>query len=246
MKYKFFKLTSVCLMTLVFGMKLASAAPILLTFDWTGQCDDCQGIGGAVDVPGTNLNDDFTQSVSGLLKVNYYPENDPGNNSQFIFVSFVYNGSSIVHKVGSREDNYPAIGWNFSVVDETVLFNGRISIPMDTYHYYGDFSDGNVGDVSIVETGRYGYITERVDAVNYNFEVRDGKYGLYVTYETTSDYVCTKYCYGTRDEGASAGFVMRGVLPSPFAKPNSIPEPSTIAIFALGMLGLSLRRKKRT
>ena|GEM_PF-5303491 len=51
MKYKFFKLTSVCLMTLFFGMKLASAAPILLTFDWTGQCDDCQGPLGAIDVP---------------------------------------------------------------------------------------------------------------------------------------------------------------------------------------------------
>jgi hypothetical protein len=38
-------------MTLFFGMKLASAAPILLTFDWTGQCDDCQGPLGAIDVP---------------------------------------------------------------------------------------------------------------------------------------------------------------------------------------------------
>lgn len=86
-------------MTLVFGMKLASAAPILLTFDWTGQCDDCQGPNGAIDVPGTNWNDGYTQDVSGLLKINYDSQIDPLSSSQFEFVSFVYNGSSIMHQV---------------------------------------------------------------------------------------------------------------------------------------------------
>lgn len=47
---------------------------------------------------------------------------------------------------------------------------------------------------------------------------------------------------GSRDIGYDSKFVMRGTLPSPLANP--VPEPSTIALFALGVLGLSLRRKK--
>jgi hypothetical protein len=51
---------------------------------------------------------------------------------------------------------------------------------------------------------------------------------------------------GSRDAGTHSTFVMRGVLALDEPAIQSIPEPYTIAIFALGVLGLSLRRKKHT
>jgi hypothetical protein len=49
----------------------------------------------------------------------------------------------------------------------------------------------------------------------------------------------------SRDEGIGSTFVMRGTLPLPPLISNPIPEPSMIAIFVLGLLGLGLRRKRR-
>ena len=226
-------------MTLVFGMKLASATPILLTFDWTGQCDDCQGPNGAIDVPGTNWDDGYTQDVSGLLKINYDSQIDPLYGSQFEFVSFVYNGSSIVYEVGSNHGSPVFLG-DFAVVGDTVIVvDPRLEVQMDLLVYKGDFADQSIGE-RLYRSDLY--ILDK----QHFFSVSNNSYFLGVNY-TLSRPVCYdqgRYC-PSRDFGSSAGFVMRGVLPSPFAKPNSVPEPSTIAIFALGMLGLSLRRKKR-
>lgn len=153
MKYKFFKLTCVCLMTLVFGMKLASATPILLTFDWTGQCDDCQNIVGAIDVPGSYMGDGYTQDVSGLLEVNYDPDIDP-LLAQFEFVSFVYNGSSILHKVEASGFSSDNIDFALTVLGNSVVVSGDLLFDAPAFTYKGDFKDLEVNDIG--DDGEYG------------------------------------------------------------------------------------------
>ncbi|MFT4724017.1 MAG: hypothetical protein ACI9YP_000414 [Colwellia sp.] len=257
MKHKFFKLTCVCLMTLVFGMKLAAAGPILLTFDWTGQCDDCQGPNGAIDVPGTNWFDGYTQDVSGLLKVNYDPDIDPLFGSQFELVSFVYDGSSIVHPAynvpNPNPSRYGGVGkdywWSLSIRDSVVYVDWLFTW-MSPLQYKGDFSDLNVGD-AVDAYGPHWFVDHVY--TSFNNDYADGGWNLRFAYNAQYNppYVPPIRTPGggggrgggSRDEGWSNEFVMRGTLPSPLASP--IPEPSTIAIFALGMVGLSLRRQKR-
>jgi hypothetical protein len=128
MRYKFFKFTCVCLMTLVFGMKLASAAPVLLTFDWTGQCDDCQGPNGAIDIPGTNWDDGYTQDVSGLLIMSF-DAHAVDLWTALRYVSFNYHGSSILRAsaqvVNNDSEKY---FWDYQIYD------GKIVLPrFDVY-----------------------------------------------------------------------------------------------------------------
>jgi hypothetical protein len=234
-------------MTLVFGMKLAAAGPILLTFDWTGQCDDCQGPNGAIDVPGTNWYDGYTQDVTGLLKVNYDPDIDPDFGPQFEFVSFVYNGSSIVHTVEAFGVLYNDFYSAFTIEDNIVEFTGNMQLEASEFGYKGAYADLNIGDVYFEKEGdRY-----VVFGINHWMEFS----GSMNTFQIRVDYDYVRYVApgddgsngrggGSRDEGYGSIFVMRGTLPSHLASP--IPEPSTIAIFALGMVGLSLRRQKRS
>lgn len=239
-------------MTLVFGMKLASAAPILLTFDWTGQCDDCQGPNGAIDVPGTNWNDGYTQDVSGLLKINYDSQIDPLSGSQFEFVSFVYNGSSIMHQVEALATMNGNISHAFTIVDDVVTVTGSLGFLTREFQYKGDHVDLSVGDESgsIFECNdnhECDMVTFVVEDVSYRFTTSplSAEFNLAVSYDTSvRPGGGGGGGGGSRDAGGDSSFVMRGVLPSPLANP--IPEPSTIAIFALGMLGLSLRRQKRS
>ena len=238
-------------MTLVFGMKLASATPILLTFDWTGQCDDCQGPNGAIDVPGTNMDDGYTQDVSGLLKVNYDPDIDP-LFTQFEFVSFVYNGSSILDKVEASDYHFDDISSAFTIVGNTVEVTTGEQLLFDApgFTYKGDFEDVLLGDI-IYENGNAGKVDRVYYYIRLNRSSLEG-FSLESYYETVAynpPVECTSNCGndgprsgGSRDIGYDSKFVMRGTLPSPLASP--IPEPSTITIFALGVLGLSLRRKK--
>ena len=51
---------------------VAQAAPILSVFNFTGDCDDCAGPNGLLNVPGTNLHDGFSQAVSGVLTLQDY------------------------------------------------------------------------------------------------------------------------------------------------------------------------------
>jgi hypothetical protein len=246
MKHKFFKLTCVCLMTLVFGMKLASATPILLTFDWTGQCNDCQGPNGAIDVPGTNLSDTYYQDVFGLLEMYYYPNNDNSNNGdKFVIKSFEYYGSSIIKGriFGPHSDRAAEVdAW--VVGGKVVLseFFGRGGALM----YKGDFEDYR----PIVEGSQTNVYSE--------FKSFNGG-GWGVSCRMSGGLACDGGPIiddgqwgdggrggGSRDVGGNSVFIMRGSLPLTQPVITTVPEPSLIAIFALGMLGLSLRRKKRT
>jgi hypothetical protein len=226
-------------MTLAFGVKLASATPILLTFDWTGQCDDCQGPNGAIDVPGTNWNDGYTQTVSGKLIMSYDAQLADAQQA-LRYVRFDYFGSSILYPTYGTPDPINATlfkrDWH--------IYNGNIfldyvSIRMSQLRYKGDWADldsegalisANAVFSSVGVTGRWD-IQCRTAGI-----VCNGGHPPVVDSSSPRG-------GGSRDAGFGSSFVMRGTLPSPLASP--IPEPSTIAIFALGMVGLSLRRQKR-
>jgi len=230
-------------MTLVFGMKLASATPILLTFDWTGQCDDCQNSAGAIDVPGFFMGDGYTQDVSGLLTVTYDP-----SLGQFEFDSFVYNGSSILHKAEASGYFNVDISSAFTIVGNSVEVTGGLSLATHGFSYKGSFDDLKQYDTHPI----YGVVdrVNRVMAFDGSGDFRLAVNYSWITYVEPD--VCIGDCggggsgggrsSGSRDIGYDSKFVMRGNLPSPLANP--VPEPSTIALFALGVLGLSLRRKK--
>ena len=196
--------------------------------------------------PGAYLGDGYTQDVSGLLEVNYDPDIDP-LLGQFEIDSFVYNGSSILHKVETRYFNYD-ISSAFTIVDNSVEVTGGLYLGSHGFSYKGSFVDLKQGEAHPI----FGV----VDGVNHymSFDV-SGEYRLAVSYSWISEPapdVCVVGCGGgsrggrrgggSRDIGYDSKFVMRGTLPSPLASP--VPEPSTIALFALGVLGLSLRRKK--
>lgn len=250
MKYKFFKLTCVCLMTLVFGMKLASATPILLTFDWTGKCDDCQGPDGeAMEVPGFRLGDGYTQDVTGVLMVYYDSGKSLGD--QFEFKSFVYNGSSILYPVAASGYYYEDLSSAFTVLGSSVEVTGGMQFHAPVFTYKGNFRDAVVGD----SDNFYGTGQEEVWRVTNYIKIdpiNARGFDLFVYYETNillepviivrGGGRSNSRASGSRDVGYDSKFVMRGTLPSPLANP--VPEPSTIALFALGVLGLSLRRKK--
>jgi hypothetical protein len=236
-------------MTLVFGMKLASATPILLTFDWTGQCDDCQGPNGAIDVPGTNLDDGYTQDVSGLLKVNYDPDIDPIDGFQFKFVSFVYYGSSILYQSNSLESGTFLQKDVFSIIGSSVFVTGHLRIAMDKFRYKGNYADLAVGS-QFAHDSRRGIIWSQVTQQRYYFT--KGWYTrpntFFLSYEFDTIVIDTPRSdppIGSRDEGYDSKYIMRGSLPPSYVDSTKISEPSMIAIFALGVLGLSLRRKKR-
>ncbi len=247
-------------MTLVFGMNLAYAAPILLTFDWTGQCDDCQGPNGAIDVPGTNMKDGYTQDVSGLLKLNYDPDIDP-LLAQFEFVSFVYNGSSILHK-------FEALGFSegvdvskaLTVLGDSVVVTSTLTFDAHAFTYKGDFMEWKALDFiytycvnpdlgvvlafcQVSEVKKYKIWMEPIgDEAFWAGVDYDLRYSMSANANGPSIGDDGGRGGGSRDIGYDSKFVMRGTLPSPLANP--VPEPSTIALFALGVLGLSLRRKK--
>jgi hypothetical protein len=230
-------------MTLVFGMKLASATPILLTFDWTGQCDDCQGPNGAINVPGTNMHDTYYQDVFGLLKIYYYPDIDNSiDGKQFVIKSFEYYGSSIIKGFSFAHFDVGLDYLSAVVVEQDVVIR-YIDLIARPLEYKGDFED-----YIPTKWGRPTYVRSYFRSFPDNWSVScvisgglgcDG--GPIVEGPPSHG-----RGGGSRDEGMGSQFSMRGSLPLTQTVITTVPEPSLIAIFALGMLGLSLRHKKRT
>jgi hypothetical protein len=244
MECKYFKLTSICLMALVFGMKLAAATPIQLIFDWTGQCDDCQGPNGAIDVPGTNWNDGYTQTVSGKLIMSYDAQLADAQQA-LRYVSFNYHGSSILRA------SAPVVDISANIVYDFHIFDGKIVLPRFDVNgmslsYKGDYVDfDSEGKVTYDGLGEF---ESRTDG---SWSIKCKLVGGYPLCgggpkQTDEGNGGGREGGGSRDAGTQSLFVMRGVLPLDVPAIQSIPEPYTIAIFALGVLGLSLRRNNHT
>ncbi|MFT6331341.1 MAG: hypothetical protein ACJAYN_003295 [Bermanella sp.] len=245
MKFKFLKFTCLCLVIFtVFGMKLSYAAPILLTFDWTGQCDDCQGLNGANNVPGRDLNDGIFQEVSGVLTISYDPASTSTTITSEMFRSFDYGGSSILNPFSLRNEG-DFIGY-MSIVDNRVVINSFKYTYANAYFRGGEFRLWLTRDSAYPTLRRY----LGGKGVIVDFGESDWDISIYSDVGLSSEVTRITRCGGyggcsSRDEGIGSTFVMRGTLPLPPLISNPIPEPSMIAIFVLGLLGLGLRSKGR-
>lgn len=114
-----------------------------------------------------------------------------------------------------------------------------------TYQYSSDWTYSSPTGLIRADEYHYGYISYRDSITNafesgfYNIMAKDGVgVGLY----NRVDY------YNLGDTSTSSGNRSNGVGPynsSLFVRSVNVPEPSTLAIFALGMIGLASRRFKK-
>ncbi len=236
----------------IFGVKLSYATPILLTFDWTGQCDDCQGQNGANNIPGLFLNDNLFQDVNGVLTILYDTAYPSPTLTREMFVSFYYNGSSILKPFTllGQDLNTEVIG--------NITRNGNLLL-IDTVRFEvpnkyllltpGDnFKRTTTRGTIFVEFNPHfwevGHYYHRGSTTPFSNVWR-------IRTDCPPNLRATRYgsCVprGSRDMGRGSMFTMLGELPT-LKNKTDIPvnEPHMLAILALGVLGLGLRRKKRS
>jgi hypothetical protein len=202
----------------------------LITFDWTAQCYDCntQEIGVI-----TGIEDQVT--VNGQVILQDYTFGDALLDSNI--VSFSYSGSLHIEPftILNLNDGFDDIQNINGFINEDLSFD--ISFDFDKLFQYEIAVDSN-GNPLIGE-----YSEEEFYSLFDHTEIVESAYNIAVDYDISGDWSYSVSGFGIPEQvydfgtGATIALQSNGV--------TDVPEPSTLAIFALGMMGLASRKFKK-
>jgi hypothetical protein len=254
MKFKMLHKTCIALILYV-GFGLSGANATILTIDWTGECDDCQSETGPNTVPLDAMDDSFYQTVTGQLILSY-----TGSVEEQItltkenFVSFYYGGSNILDPLKITAEHFTE-NTEFSTTiimqsDGTPSIDGFklknflapqwIITPEEGLELF-DLSFGYLPD-TIISSADWS-IAEQVETAQHliDNEVVDHtcpKGSFFSTWLGACKTIVVDFSPGFRDVGEGSLFTVRDGS-------TDVPEPTSLAIFALGIMGLASRRFKK-
>jgi hypothetical protein len=183
-----------------------------------------------------------------------------------LFINFTWNELNQVCPSGvcaGNFNNYDMTGWNWaSTGDMNGMFNYLISEEIALGSQGINFSDNNNAEIKKLATD-FGYTDRNSSYYGYSqlFVITSSLYELDNTQGTISRYLDDNqfgdsvytgkaYAKDSRYYKFAAWFYYGDVSPSgiPHASPDAnvdVPEPSTLAIFALGLISLAARRFKK-
>jgi len=259
MRFKMLHKTCIALILYIgFGLSSANATAIII--DWTGECDDCQGIDGPNTVPLEASGDGHYQTVYGQLKLRFEGKiEDLGTLTNENFVSFYYGGSNILSPFTFTAAHLDHPKNTFFAERGPAVFSATLLHYDDGTLGFDGFSLKNLLVWPIEWPAFYALPREigrsMDDLISLKFG-RDsdvdlsGNWSLGVPFlplvtevevdpSTNPDQPtnlpddCEHPC-GFRDFGIDSKF--SNIV---------VPEPANLAIFALGIMGLALRRFKK-
>jgi hypothetical protein len=289
MNFKFLKvvLTASVLSASCF-VKLASASPILSTYEWSATCYDCQS------TMGERPDEAFWTQVTGSITLRDYTVGDVITDTNF--ETFSYGGVSLhlpQFTIGADElAEFTLFSVSGTVRADAFLdidIVANIKDPLSRPHY-GEFGDSEdiyyefLSDREVIwkeiADNEEGCMSDVASGVEHDFDdcvlrttqphwrlladidtelarllilipqedeafrIAQDRYGAQVrTINFLSDDVSWSISAGTIYSDRDFGFGL-SVTNLPVVV-DSVPEPSTLAIFALGLMGLASRRFKK-
>ncbi|MCJ8294490.1 MAG: PEP-CTERM sorting domain-containing protein [Colwellia sp.] len=185
------------------------------TFTWTAICGDCNSAMGLID-PTKNIE------VSGSIVLNGYTPGEAFIIDNNNLVSFAYDGPSIhIDAFSLKNDNNSAASED---IFESGIFGVSGSIAADQSSFELDFSHT---------------IWDKDDITYYEYQQGLNAYPSYMDVHFGQD-----GAWAFNIQGIPWDFGVNAVIAPASNSVTDIPEPSTIAIFALSLLGLASRKLK--
>lgn len=239
-------LYAACILMLSLGAKaeLIVSTDDYVTFQWEAVCGDCQSDKGV-------FSEEFSVGVTGNIVISGYTLGQAFTFDESNIVSFQYEGpSNHVDKLVLHNANFDLSDQWMDLSDAnesgtyspTSIIDGRTHfaenmtvnsgwIADDLSSYILDFTFD-----TFVPVDEYGELIPFSKLSNYSsgeFTINKEVFNIY--YESNGD-------WGINISGVSSdlGRGARITLPT-----TEVPEPSTLAIFALGLMGLASRRFKK-
>jgi hypothetical protein len=247
-------LYAACILMLSLGAKadLIVSTDDYVTFQWEAVCGDCQsdkgvfsedfkvGVTGNIVISGYTLGQAFTFDQSNIVSFQYdgpsnhidkfvmhnanFDDEDIWEDASTIFEQ-IYDGRPLTLNPEALDGNgYTHFGENMTAVGSIAadFSSYTLSLMFDTYVPYGD--DETYIPFSALDSDNQYPLKKEA----FNINVLDsGVWGISVGGE--------EFDLGT---GAKISLQPDGPI-------TDVPEPSTFAIFALGLMGLASRRFKR-
>jgi len=186
------------------------------TFTWTAICGDCNSIMGDFD-------EDQNIEVSGDIVLQGYTPGEAFIIDNENLVSFSYNGPSIhLDAFTLMNDNNAAAGEDFF---ESGIFNVSGSIAADQSIFDLDFAHIIWKDAGITYYEHQPDLEAYPSIMNVHFE-QDASWAFNI-------------------QGVPWDFGVNAAIAPALNTVTDVPEPSTLAIFALSLMGLASRKFKR-
>lgn len=185
-------------------------------FNWTAICSDCDSTRGE--------RGEEPVDVSGTIVLKDYTLGEEFIIDDFNLVSFSYNGPSIHLDAFSVEND------NNAAASASIWESG-------IYDVSGSISD----DLSSFELNFFHTIWEKNGETYY--EKPEGEYGFFPSTMNVQFGSDSNWAFDI--EGIPWDFGSDAVITPSSNGATDIPEPSTLAIFALGLMGLVSRKAKK-
>jgi hypothetical protein len=218
--YKVFSNLIKSLILVVSLTQVTHATPLTandyFTFNWTAVCGDCNSAMGVND-PTQNIE------VSGSIVLNGYTPGQEFIIDNFNLVSFTYDGPSIhIDAFTLENDNNSAAA---ASIFESGIFNISGVIAADHSSFALDFSH---------------VIWEKDGVTYYEYQQGINAYPSYMDIHFGQD-----ASWAFNINGIPWDFGVNAAIAPSSNIVTEVPEPNTIAIFALSLMGLASRKFKR-
>jgi len=218
---------------LIASLSQVANAGLLTSFNWTATCVDC-----ATEIGITAESADLYENVTGNIVIRDYVEGE----------DFIFTNDSIVSTTYIGSDHVDPFAW-------TSFYDVTGSASADLSEIYLNFKHDEEVDLftiidNVVLTDELGNIIYTPGVMTFNvFFEKDIYWGIDIAINgipaVSSPGAEALYRDAVLAEPVTYDFGFGASFSIVDEQPTDVPEPSTLAIFALGIMGLASRKFKK-